>query len=212
MNDGLIYDWNAKQTREKPSKIILLDETLRDGLQSPSVKAPTIDQKLRILHLLDRIGIDTADIGLPGAGPHIVHDAERHAREIVASKLMITAQCAAGPAGGGVCEELPPGLAPLRDRSRREPPLREARIHVDDEARALREGCNRGARPRIRTRHDVVDSPIGERAGEGECLCVSLRGERRFRRLARGFAVADPEHALHRVHSPRSVCAPRPTR
>ena len=53
----------------------LNDETLRDGLQSPSVRAPTIEQKLRILHLLDRSGIDTADIGLPGAGPHVVKDA-----------------------------------------------------------------------------------------------------------------------------------------
>mgnify|MGYP003513005840 CR=1 FL=1 len=41
------------------------------------MRAPTIDQKLRILHLLDRIGIDTAAIGLPGAGPHVVRDVER---------------------------------------------------------------------------------------------------------------------------------------
>jgi 2-isopropylmalate synthase len=74
---------------------MLLDETLRDGLQSPSVKAPTIDQKLRILHLLDRIGIDTADIGLPGAGPHVVKDAERLAEEIVDCRLKVQANCAA---------------------------------------------------------------------------------------------------------------------
>src|SRR5678815_4066524 len=83
MNEGLIYDWNRTGQPARPSPILLLDETLRDGLQSPSVKAPTIDQKLRILHLLDRIGIDTADIGLPGAGPHVVKDAERLAAEIV---------------------------------------------------------------------------------------------------------------------------------
>ena len=71
MNDRLIYDWNQKGDRPRPPHILLLDETLRDGLQSPSVKTPTVDQKLRILHLLDRIGIDTADIGLPGAGPHV---------------------------------------------------------------------------------------------------------------------------------------------
>ena len=51
---------------------MLDDETLRDGLQSPSVRTPTIEQKLRILHLIDALGIDTADIGLPGAGPHVV--------------------------------------------------------------------------------------------------------------------------------------------
>src|SRR5688572_20257592 len=74
---------------------MLNDETLRDGLQSPSVRAPTIDQKLRILHLLDRIGIDTADIGLPGAGPHVVRDVERLAREIADARLNVRANCAA---------------------------------------------------------------------------------------------------------------------
>src|SRR5688572_11974435 len=74
---------------------MLNDETLRDGLQSPSVRAPTIDQKLRILHLLDRIGIDTANIGLPGAGPHVVRDVERLAREISDRRLRVTANCAA---------------------------------------------------------------------------------------------------------------------
>lgn len=95
MNDGLIYDWNRRGDTTRPARIMLLDETLRDGLQSPSVKAPTIDQKLRILHLLDRIGIDTADIGLPGAGPHVVKDAERLAEEIVDCRLKVQANCAA---------------------------------------------------------------------------------------------------------------------
>jgi 2-isopropylmalate synthase len=95
VNDGLIYDWNQVAPAPPPPRVMLCDETLRDGLQSPSVRTPPIAQKIRILHLLDRIGIDTTDIGLPGAGPHIVHDAERLAREIVASKLKITAQCAA---------------------------------------------------------------------------------------------------------------------
>jgi 2-isopropylmalate synthase len=75
--------------------VLLDDETLRDGLQSPSVRAPSIDQKLRILHLLDRIGIDTADIGLPGAGPHVVRDVERLALEILDCRLKVQANCAA---------------------------------------------------------------------------------------------------------------------
>jgi len=74
---------------------MLDDETLRDGLQSPSVRAPAIEQKLQILHLLDRVGIDTADIGLPGAGPHVVHDVERLAVEIRDRRLNIRANCAA---------------------------------------------------------------------------------------------------------------------
>ena len=98
MNDrDLIHDWNEAGERwEKPLfRIQFDDETLRDGLQSPSVRAPSIDQKLRILHLLDRIGIDTADIGLPGAGPHVVRDVERLALEILDCRLKVQANCAA---------------------------------------------------------------------------------------------------------------------
>ncbi len=73
---------------------MLDDETLRDGLQSPSVRTPSIDQKIRILHLIDALGIETADIGLPGAGPHVVRDVERLAREIVDAKLRVQANCA----------------------------------------------------------------------------------------------------------------------
>jgi len=92
---ALIYDWNQAQPPPRPPVVILNDETLRDGLQSPSVRAPSIDQKLRILHLLDQIGIDTADIGLPGAGPHVVRDVEMLARAIVESRLRIQPNCAA---------------------------------------------------------------------------------------------------------------------
>jgi 2-isopropylmalate synthase len=74
---------------------MLDDETLRDGLQSPSVRSPTIEQKIEILHLIDALGIDTADIGLPGAGPHVVRDVERLAREIASSHLRVKANCAA---------------------------------------------------------------------------------------------------------------------
>jgi 2-isopropylmalate synthase len=91
----LIYDWNHEADAAKPSQVLLNDETLRDGLQSPSVTSPTVEQKLRILHLMERLGMDTADIGLPGAGPHVVADVERLAREIRDAKLKIEANCAA---------------------------------------------------------------------------------------------------------------------
>jgi 2-isopropylmalate synthase len=90
----LIYDWN-KTTRPPPSIVQLDDETLRDGLQSPSVRCPTIEEKLQILHLIDRLGIETADIGLPGAGPHVVRDVERLALEISRERLRVAANCAA---------------------------------------------------------------------------------------------------------------------
>ena len=92
----LIYDWNTIGASPAPAGPVLLDdETLRDGLQSPSVRTPAIDQKIRILHLIDALGIETADIGLPGAGPHVVRDVERLAREIVDGKLKIRPNCAA---------------------------------------------------------------------------------------------------------------------
>jgi 2-isopropylmalate synthase len=90
----LIYDWN-KTGQQKPARVLLDDETLRDGLQSPSVRCPSIDEKLRILHLIDRLGIDTVNIGLPGAGSHVVRDVERLAREIVDQRLAVGANCAA---------------------------------------------------------------------------------------------------------------------
>ncbi len=95
MLESLIYDWNKIGAPAKPPRLMLDDETLRDGLQSPSVRTPTIAQKIKILHLIDKLGIDTADIGLPGAGPHVVQDVERLAREIVDAKLRVRANCAA---------------------------------------------------------------------------------------------------------------------
>jgi 2-isopropylmalate synthase len=74
---------------------MLDDETLRDGLQSPSVRTPSIDEKIEILHHMEALGIDTAAIGLPGAGPHVARDVERLARAIGDGKLKIRANCAA---------------------------------------------------------------------------------------------------------------------
>jgi 2-isopropylmalate synthase len=92
-------------------RVMLDDETLRDGLQSPSVRTPDIDEKIRILHLIDSLGIDTADIGLPGAGPHVVKDVERLAREIVDNKLAVRANCAA--------RTLEADIAPIADIAQR---------------------------------------------------------------------------------------------
>jgi 2-isopropylmalate synthase len=93
----LIYDWNEAGERwERPAvRIQFDDETLRDGLQSPSVRSPAIAEKIEILHLMERLGIDTADIGLPGAGPHVVDDVARLAEEIVRGRLKIRPNCAA---------------------------------------------------------------------------------------------------------------------
>ena len=95
MMDALIFDWNRIGAPPRPPLVMLDDETLRDGLQSPSVRTPTIEHKIEILHLIDSLGIDTADIGLPGAGPQVVGDVERLAREIVSAGLSVQANCAA---------------------------------------------------------------------------------------------------------------------
>jgi len=89
----LIYDWNHDAAGPRPVAM-LDDETLRDGLQSPSVRTPSIDEKIELLHHMDALGIDTADIGLPGAGPRVARDVERLAKAIAKSKLKIRANCA----------------------------------------------------------------------------------------------------------------------
>jgi 2-isopropylmalate synthase len=95
--DQLIYDWNleAGDLVQPPQPVEFDDETLRDGLQSPSVRDPSIDQKIEILHHMNALGIHTANIGLPGAGPRAVADVERLAREIRDGRLHIGANCAA---------------------------------------------------------------------------------------------------------------------
>lgn len=74
--------------------VLLNDETLRDGLQSPSVRDPSIQEKLSILHLMETLGIDALDLGLPGAGPRAVEHVEALAREIVGHRMKIRANCA----------------------------------------------------------------------------------------------------------------------
>jgi len=92
----LIYDWNIEGDVETaPTQVMLDDETLRDGLQSPSVTDPPIELKRKILHLQNDLGIETTNIGLPGAGPRAVADVERLCREIADHKLAIGANCAA---------------------------------------------------------------------------------------------------------------------
>src|SRR5271167_899578 len=93
----LIYDWNKNHPPglKPPGPVLLNDESLRDGLQSPSVRDPSIEQKIEILHLMEALGINTLDLGLPGAGPRAVEHVTALAREIVAQNMKITAYCAA---------------------------------------------------------------------------------------------------------------------
>ncbi|HVQ40369.1 MAG TPA: LeuA family protein [Pyrinomonadaceae bacterium] len=93
----LVYDWNTiDPALIHPNRHIGFDdETLRDGLQSPSVSEPPVEQKIELLHLMDALGIDTADIGLPGAGGTHAAGVELMAREIAEQNLRIRPNCAA---------------------------------------------------------------------------------------------------------------------
>ena len=93
----LIYDWNTgEDAPERPPRPVqVVDETLRDGLQSPSVTDPPIAEKIRALHLQARIGIHGNDIGLPGAGPRAKEATLALAQEMARSGLKMEPYCAA---------------------------------------------------------------------------------------------------------------------
>ncbi|HSN98364.1 MAG TPA: LeuA family protein [Candidatus Nanopelagicales bacterium] len=94
--DELIYDWNevGRRGRLIPPGISFFDETLRDGLQNPSVADPNIESKLKLLHLMARIGIHVADIGLPGSSQRAFDDVLRMCREITDNHLPLRVACA----------------------------------------------------------------------------------------------------------------------
>lgn len=95
--DKLIYDWNLKgeHPERPPQTIYLNDETLRDGLQSPSAATPTLDGMIQHLHNCAAVGIHALNIGLPGAGPLVEQQVEALAREIRDAKLPLFPNCAA---------------------------------------------------------------------------------------------------------------------
>jgi len=93
---GLIFDWNEvnRKGRILPKNASFFDETLRDGLQNPSVVDPGIDEKLKILHLMDDLGIHVADVGLPGSSKRAFEDVLRLCKEVVDCKMKIGIACA----------------------------------------------------------------------------------------------------------------------
>src|SRR5436309_7612044 len=93
----LVYDWNLIGESEPltDKRVLLDDETLRDGLQSPTVSDPAIEDKIQLLHLMEDLGIQMLDIGLPGAGLHAYADCLALAKEIARSRLKIRPNCAA---------------------------------------------------------------------------------------------------------------------
>src|SRR5260370_1220040 len=96
-NNEWIHDWNQVSAPLIPpgTRVLLNDETLRDGLQNPSVYDPSIEEKIEILHLMESLGIDSLNIGLPGAGPRAVAHTEALAREIANNRMKIRPNAAA---------------------------------------------------------------------------------------------------------------------
>src|SRR5258706_2803960 len=96
-NNEWIHDWNQASAPLIPpgTRVLLNDETLRDGLQNPSVYDPSIEEKIEILHLMESLGIDSLNIGLPGAGPRAVAHTEALAREIANNRMKIRPNAAA---------------------------------------------------------------------------------------------------------------------
>lgn len=92
----LVFDWNevSRKGSVLPANMTLFDETLRDGLQNPSVIDPGIEAKLKILHLMDDLGIHEADIGLPGSSQRAFDDVLRLCKEVVDCKMKIRIACA----------------------------------------------------------------------------------------------------------------------
>ena len=92
--ENLIYDWNKVDPSESVGAPIQFDdETLRDGLQSPSVKDPDLDQKVRLVHLMDELGIHTADVGLPGAGERARDHIRTLCKEMLGLKIRPNVAC-----------------------------------------------------------------------------------------------------------------------
>jgi 2-isopropylmalate synthase len=93
---GLIFDWNEinRKGRILPKNATFFDETLRDGLQNPSVVDPGIERKLKILHLMEDLGIHCADVGLPGSSKRAFDDVLRICQEVVECKMKIKIACA----------------------------------------------------------------------------------------------------------------------
>src|SRR5690348_15601395 len=92
----LIYDWNEVRRRERlvSKGITFFDETLRDGLQNPSVTDPPIGSKIELLHLANDVGIDGFNVGLPSSSQRAFEDVVRMCREIQNAKLRVQPACA----------------------------------------------------------------------------------------------------------------------
>lgn len=92
-----IYDWNTVNVSSSLASrdFTLCDETLRDGLQSPSITDPSIDDKIELMHLMGSLGIGAITVGLPGAGQRAYDDSLALVRESVRTRMTAQINCSA---------------------------------------------------------------------------------------------------------------------
>jgi 2-isopropylmalate synthase len=92
---SLVFDWSTfgPDRFVAPARVAVHDETLRDGLQSPSVLDPPVETKIRLLHLMDALGIESASLGLPGAGPRQFDDVAAMGRHLAGRRLQLRPNC-----------------------------------------------------------------------------------------------------------------------
>ena len=97
LTGNLVFDWNTVEPLETPvpKAVSFDDETLRDGLQSPSARHPSLDERIRFLELAAALGVTSADVGLPGAGARAASDTEMLCRAIFEAGLPVVPNCAA---------------------------------------------------------------------------------------------------------------------
>src|SRR5512136_1761544 len=102
---SLVYDWNGVEPLPGPPAGVVSfdDETLRDGLQSPSARHPSLEERVRFLELTAALGVTSADVGLPGAGARAAADVERLCRAIFEAGLPVAPNCAARAAEDDIC-------------------------------------------------------------------------------------------------------------
>ena len=90
-----MHDWNESDAPAwRARRVELLDETLRDGLQSPSVNNPTLEQKLEGLRRMARLGVAAVNLGLPSVSRAVRHEVLQMLRVIRDERLPLLPVCA----------------------------------------------------------------------------------------------------------------------
>jgi 2-isopropylmalate synthase len=90
--DILVHNYNleARLPRKMPERVVFWDETLRDGEQTPGVYY-TLEEKVRLAKMLDDIGVDILNCGIPAISPGEVAAVKAIAKEGLAHASVLGA-------------------------------------------------------------------------------------------------------------------------